>query len=233
MQNNKILSYCLNKHEYFDYKVWNKKFSFHNTEHIKNCLKAHEIYSKSKAFKKELKIYNKINKTNITGEEFYDLGKIFWAVHDLGNITADKNEYLSKYTVKNAENRSINIALNLISLREDLMHLLIHLINTTKFDTASNALFFDYIVFVDRLSNTFFCNKQYKQLIGLLVEFIEEFGDDYMFNPYDHFYGFQNRITKSKFNSIAKQDLIAIKGVYKNEPVNAKAWLYDKLLIKF
>jgi len=217
----KIIQLSLKFHKEFDTRWKEEKrhlASYHNENHIQATIEA-ATQLINKAFSGEMdplglrEDFQKWNQENsnaqITESEFLEAVCLAFSMHDLGNIAyglkVDEKgvlqpDYLDGYTAKGAEERSIQIAREIIEksgLDEEkkrrYLPLIEYLINQTVFKPQKpsqedkNKSFYIFVQVVDQIGGNLFNHQKTDEIVfGLIEESVFEKGG-FEFNPYRSF----------------------------------------------
>jgi hypothetical protein len=197
----KIIQLSFNFHKEFDrrWKEEKRHFaSYHNRNHIQATIDA-ATQLINKAFNgemdpldltKDLQKWNQANpNSQITGDEFLEVVRLAFSMHDLGNIASGvkvdekgdlKPYYLDGYTAKGAEERSVKIAEEIVNnsgLDEEKKNryllLIKHLIEQTTFqptDEDKNKPFATFVRVVDQIGGNLFNRQSRKEIVFGLIE---------------------------------------------------------------
>ena len=170
----------------------------------------------NKAFKEEidplnlredLQNWNKANpNAQITEDEFLEVVCLAFSMHGLGNIARGvkvdekgnlKPDYLDGYTAEGAEERSVQIAEEIINSsgldnekKSRYLPFIKHLIEQTTFqptDEDKNKPFATFVRVVDQIRGNLFNHQKTDEIVfGLIEESVFEKGG-FEFNPYSFF----------------------------------------------
>lgn len=219
-----IKEQALNWHKKFNQKNWNEKPSFHDNEHVEAVLNSSQkIIDAIKSGHDPLKIKDDLKKWNSVQSEPIDFQKfqralklaIYW--HDLGNISQDINEqqldFLQQYKAKDAEDRSQEIAKKIMqqsrfSNSQELIPLITHLINETKFMKNGEMPFANLMRVVDQIGNDLF-SKNEERVEGLLMENFAE-NPQATFNPYFFFNFTKNRFAQLIPDQLTREEILEV-----------------------
>jgi hypothetical protein len=222
IENQELIKNCLSIHAEFD-RRWKKEkghlASYHNENHIQATIKAANQLI-NKAFNGEidpldlrgdLQRWNQENpNAQITESEFLEAVCLAFSMHDLGNIACGvkfdekgvlQPDYLDGYMAEGAEERSIQIAREIIGRSEldeekkrRYLPLIEYLINQTVFKPQKpsqedkNKPFYIFVQVVDQIGgNLFNTQSREESVIGLIEENVFEKykkGETFIFNPY-------------------------------------------------
>ena len=225
----KIIQLSLKFHKEFDRRWKEEKrhsASYHNENHIQATIEA-ATQLINKAFngkidpldlRGDLQRWNQANpNAKITESEFLEAVCLAFSMHDLGNIAyglkVDEKgvlqpDYLDGYTAKGAEERSIQIAREIIEKsgldkekKKRYLPLIEYLINQTVFKPEKpsqedkNKPFYIFVQVVDQIGgNLFNTQSREESIFGLVEENVFEKykeGETFVFNPY-RFFNFVN-----------------------------------------
>jgi hypothetical protein len=222
IENQELIKNCLSIHAEFDRRWKEEKghlASYHNENHIQATIKA-ATQLINKAFNGEidpldlrgdLQRWNQANpNAQITKSGFLEAVCLAFSMHDLGNIACGVKfdekgnlqlDYLDGYRAQGAEERSIQIAREIIGksgLDEEkkrrYLPLIEYLINQTVFKPQKpsqedkNKPFYIFVQVVDQIGgNLFNTQSREESVFGLIEENVFEKykkGETFIFNPY-------------------------------------------------